>query len=266
MEAKRMEDHTAVLIVSFGTTHLDTLERSILATEDAIADSFHGCQVYRAFLSPTVMRRLKERHGVYVDTVEEALASISRDGHNRVIAQPTLLIGGFEYDLLLKELDTAKNLQISVGRPLLADRADCEKLASIIMEENPLGEKEALVLMGHGTEHKANAIYHLMQEVFESRNYHCLIGTVEGTPSFRDVAERLEEDGTLEARLLPLMFVAGDHAKNDMAGEEDSLLSLVQTKGIRATPIFRGLGESRKVQEIYVAHAWEAFKIPAKKY
>ena len=183
-----------------------------------------------------------------------------------MIAQPTLLIGGFEYDLLLKELDTAKNLQISVGRPLLADRADCEKLASIIMEENPLGEKEALVLMGHGTEHKANAIYHLMQEVFESRNYHCLIGTVEGTPSFRDVAERLEEDGTLEARLLPLMFVAGDHAKNDMAGEEDSLLSLVQTKGIRATPIFRGLGESRKVQEIYVAHAWEAFKIPAKKY
>lgn len=254
-----MENHTAVLIVSFGTTHLDTLERSISATEEAIAASFPGCPVYRAFLSPTVMRRLKERHDITVDAVEETLMRISGDGYRSVVVQPTLLIEGFEYDLLSRQLDTGKGLRIFLGRPLLTDRADCEKLASIIMEENPLGEKEALVLMGHGTEHKANAIYHMMQEVFENRDYHCLIGTVDGTPSFQDVAQRLAVDGTLEARLLPLMFVAGDHAKNDMAGEEDSLLSLVRAKGIGVTPILRGLGESRKVQEIYAAHAWEAF-------
>lgn len=254
-----MENHTAILVVSFGTTHIDTLERSILATEDVIAGSFPECPMYRAFLSPMVIRRLKERHDIYVDTVEEALTRIYGDGYKRVVVQPTLLIEGFEYDLLLKQLDVGKDLRISLGRPLLTDQADCEKLAAIIMEENPLGEKETLVLMGHGTEYKANAIYHMMQEIFEKRNYHCRIGTVYGTPSFQDVAERLAGDGTLEAKLLPLMFVAGDHAKNDMAGEEDSLLSLVRAKGIGATPILRGLGESRKVQEIYAAHVWEAF-------
>lgn len=254
-----MEKPTAVLMVSFGTTHLDTLRRSIIATEDAVADCFQGGQIYRAFLSPAVLRCLRDRHGIYVDTVEKALARICGDGHKRVVVQPTLLIEGTEYDLLLKELDMAQNLRISVGRPLLTDRADCEKLASIIMEENPIGEEEALVLMGHGTEHRANVIYHMMQEVFEDRNYHCLIGTVKGTPSLQDVAERLAGDGTLKVKLLPLMFVAGAHARNDMAGKEDSLLSIMQARNIRATPILRGLGESRKVQEIYAAHAWEAF-------
>ena len=250
---------TAILVVSFGTTHLDTLERSIKATEDVIAESFPEYPVYRAFLSPTVMRRLKERYQLQVDNVTEALNRIVEDGCQQVIIQPTLLLRAIEYELLLRE-SKAAGLLVSMGRPLLENREDCEALVDLLIEENPLEEKEALVLMGHGTEHSANDIYGVLQECFERRSYPCFIGTVDGTPTFADVVEQLKQIGVSKARLLPLMFVAGDHARNDMAGEEDSLLAAVEAEGIQAEPVFHGLGERKRVQKLYVERIEEAMQ------
>lgn len=254
-----MGKDTAILAVSFGTTHLDTLERSIAATERAIAGAFPECPLYRAFLSPMVMKRLRERHGLETDNVAQALARIEGDGYRDVVIQPTLLLRGLEYELLLREAGKT-GLSVAVGRPLLETGADCEELVSIIIEETPLGEREALVLMGHGTEHKADGVYAALQAVFARKGYPCFIGTVYGTPSFGDAVERLVRHGVRRAKLLPLMFVAGDHARNDMAGEGDSLLGAVQEAGIVAEPVFRGLGESRRVQALYVERARAAME------
>lgn len=254
------EKNTAVLVVSFGTTHLDTLERCIQATEKAIGGQFPGCPVYRAFLSGIVMRCLQEKYGMHVDTVTEALEAIRRDGYSRVVIQPTLILGGIEYDLLKSKLSREQGLEIAVGRPLIMDQADCEAMASVIMEENPLDGDEALVLMGHGTEHKANEIYDMMQETFTGRGYRCFLGTVEGIPSFEDAVGLLAESGASRAKLLPLMFVAGDHAKNDMAGDEDSLRTMVEAENIQAVPIIRGLGESAAVQKLYAERARAAME------
>ncbi len=100
-----MEKNTAILAVSFGTTHMDTLERCIAATERAVAEGFRGYPVYRAFLSAMVMGRLKEQHGLQVDNVGEALARIEGDGYGQVAIQPTLLLRGYEYELLAKETE-----------------------------------------------------------------------------------------------------------------------------------------------------------------
>jgi len=242
----------AILVVSFGTTHTDTLNSCISATEKSIAESFPEYPVYRAFLSPTVMRILKEEEGICADTVPQALKRIENDGYDTVIVQPTLLLGGIEYDLLKEEVKTGNHLQIFLGRPLIENRRDCEVLADVIMEENPLDAQKALVLMGHGTEHEANEVYHMLQSIFDEKGYCCLVGTVEGTPSFEDAVEKLVQRSVLRADLLPLMFVAGDHAKNDMAGDEsDSLQALICAEGIEARPILRGLGESRNVRKLY---------------
>lgn len=241
----------AILAVSFGTTHLDTLESCIFATEKRLRENFKEYPFYRAFLSPKIIRRLKENHGIQVDHVGEALKKIEADGFKQVVIQPTLLLRGIEYDVLAEQCELTQ-LKTVIGRPLLENRKDCEILAELIMKENPLMEREALVLMGHGTEHDANQIYHVMQEIFDTKEYPCFLGTVEGTPSFEDAVRRLADSNAVYAKVRPLMLVAGDHARNDMAGNENSLLSMICKAGISADPIFCGLGESAGVQMIYV--------------
>lgn len=254
-------DRTAILVASFGTTHLDALARCIAATEHAIAARFPEHPVYRAFTSGMVIRRLKERHGIAVDTVAEALARMEADGFRRAAVQPTLLLGGIEYEQLAHAAQGRPGLRTAVGRPLLADAADCAAIASILMAENPLRAGDALLLMGHGTEHTANDIYRILQETFDQKGYRAFLGTVEGTPSFADAVSRLSASGATRAKLLPLLFVAGDHAKNDMAGgQEGSFLQRALAAGVQAEPILRGLGESEAVQALYAERAAAALR------
>lgn len=251
----------AILVVSFGTTHPVTFERCIAATERAIAARFPEHPVYRAFTSGVVIRRLKEKRGIAVDTVAEALARIAEDGFTRVAVQPTLILSGIEYEKMRKTIAGYPNMRAATGRPLIGKNEDCAEAAAILMEENPLAPGEALMLMGHGTEHAANDVYRAMQAEFDRGGYRAFIGTVEGTPSFAEAVARLAASGASRARLLPLMFVAGDHAKNDMAGAgEGSLLSLVQQAGIEAEPILRGLGESKAIQSLYATRAEAALR------
>lgn len=252
----------AILVVSFGTTHLDAMESCILSTEKQISAAFAEYPVYRAFLSPTIIRRLKEKQGIQIDNLKEALTRIEEDGYEQVVIQPTLLLRGIEYDLLEKECEKTK-LNTVIGRPLLETEEDCEVLAELLIEENPLKAREALVLMGHGTEHEANRIYCTMQRIFDEKAYPCFLATMDGTPAFEDAVEGLTAWGAAQAKLMPLMFVAGNHAKNDMVGEEGSLLSMVCEAGILAEPVFRGLGERKNVQRLYVErvkHALEEMK------
>ena len=250
---------TAILVVSFGSTHLDTLEKCIVATEQAIASRFPELPLYRAFTSNIVIRRLKEQQDIAVDTVKEALERIKREDITHVVVQPTLILGGIEYDLLKKAAKKVPELQVEIGRPLILNEEDCTAVAQILQDENPLEADETLMLMGHGTEHQANDIYALLQKKLDERNYNCIVGTVEGTPSFKDAVELLKQRGSSHAKLLPLMFVAGDHVKNDMVGnEEDSLLTLVQSAGVKVKPVIRGLGESAAIREAYILRTKEA--------
>lgn len=253
-----MKKSTAILVASFGTTHPDALEKCIAATERAIAEAFPDNRIYRAFTSGMVIRSLKRNNGITVDGVPPALERIRSDGFARAAVQPTLVMGGIEYELLCRLCENAP-LETAVGRPLADSAADARTLADIIMAENPLAPDEALVLMGHGTEHSANRIYAEMQALFEKASYRACVGTVESTPTFADAVDALKKSGAASAKLLPLMFVAGDHAKKDMAGEGGgSLLSLIKAAGINARPILRGLGESPAVRQEYVRRAAEA--------
>lgn len=257
---RKMDKKTAILAVSFGSTHTDTIEKCITQTERKIQQSFPEYPLYRAFLSPRIIQRLKQNHGITVDSVEEALQKMRKDGCQRVAVLPTLLLEGIEYDLLMRKLEKEEKLEYAIARPLLVTEEDCEVLASIIMEENPIRDREALVLMGHGTAHEANQVYMYMQDVFKKRQYPCVMATVEGIPSFSDAVSTLEKSDVSSVKLLPLMFVAGEHAKQDMTNAPESLQRQIEDKNVIAAPIIRGLGESEKVRELFVQRMYEALE------
>lgn len=246
---------TALLVVSFGTTHLDTLEKTIEATERTLAAAFPAYPVYRAFTSGIVRKRLMAQSGIAVDSVEEALARISRDGFEAVLVQPTLLIPGEEYDKLCTAVRTAAGaMHVSVCNPLLSCEKDLDALLALLMQCYPAAEDTVLVLMGHGSEHPANALYLQLAEKMRADSTRALrLCTVEGTPSFEDVVNELTAMTQRSVQLAPLLLVAGDHAKNDMAGTgSESLRSRLEEKGFCVTCCLQGLGELRAVQEMYV--------------
>ena len=246
----------AILAVSFGTTYPDTLEKTIAATEAALAEAYPGWPVYRAFTSGMILKILRQRDGVEIDNVAQAMARLEREGYTQVAVQSTHVMHGEEYEKMLAQLEPYKlTMEIAVGAPLLHAQADYEAVADALLSWLPLpGDGEALVLMGHGTAHFANSAYAQMEHVLQSRCPRIYIATVEGYPTLDSVAEQLARQPEIRRlTLAPFMLVAGDHARNDMAGGEDSWKETLEAKGYEVRCILQGLGECPDIQKLFVA-------------
>ncbi|HJA67584.1 sirohydrochlorin cobaltochelatase [Lachnoclostridium sp. An169] len=251
----------AVLIVSFGTSHLDTMEKTIGKIEEDVSEAFPDRKVYRAFTSGMIIRKLKRTENMQIDTVKEALERMEADGITDVAVQPTHIINGIENDRMMEEIMSAmgKFHRIRVGKPLLSSVDDYKKAIHALMAETVLREGEVLVLMGHGTEHHANAAYPMLEYTFHALGYtQVLVGTVESFPELKNVMTKLEISGKKKVLLMPFMLVAGDHAKNDMAGEEDSWKSELEAAGYEVRAMLKGLGEFEGIRRIFLEHIREA--------
>lgn len=256
----------ALLVVSFGTSYQDTLEKTIRAIERDLSEAFPDRELRRAFTSGMIRRKLWNRDGMKVDGVVEALQELHIKGYEDILIQPTHMINGSEFEKMMSEVNLYSDQfpVLQVGTPLLTDHEDYLKLAEAIMEEMPeFLFDEALVLMGHGTKHHANPAYPAMEYVFHSLGYsNVFVGTVEGYPLIKDVIHRL--DGHLNARrvfLAPMMVVSGDHARKDMIGEEpDSWANQLMDHDYEPVPILRGLGEYASVRRLFVEHAQNALE------
>lgn len=247
----------AILVVSFGTTKDETRKKNIDAIEQEIQSHFPEYEVRRAFTSNIVIRRLAQR-GIVVETVDQALERLKLDGFESVTILPTHLLPGEEYDKLqsLAEPYTGSFQQLKVAKPLLYDTEDLKEVAEFIKETYPMGEKEALVLMGHGTGHFANHIYPAMDYILKSSGMpNAFVATVEGYPEFTDVLEAVKAGGFTAVTLVPLMLVAGDHAMNDMAGDEkESWKNQCACAGMQVKCVLTGLGESPRIRKRYLRH------------
>ena len=255
-----------ILAASFGTTHLDTLEKTIQATEDDLAAAFPGTKVYRAFTSGKVRARLKDKYDIHVDSVSEALARMREDGVDQALVQTTLLLPGVEYDLLRRDvLMGAGKIKTALGLPLLWDDGDLSAMADILADAYQVEEDQVLLLMGHGSSHTANDLYIRLLQHMEARGGQMALCTVEGTPDFEAAIESLKAQPRRRVRLAPLLLVAGDHAKNDMAGDEpDSLRCRLEAAGFQVSCDVRGLGELPAVRERLVRRAklaWETIPL-----
>ena len=252
-----------ILVVSFGTSHIDTMEKTITVIEQDIARQFPEWSVYRAFTSRMIVRKLKRTENMEIDTVEEALRRMVADGISEVIVQPTHIINGIENDRMMEDLMEHMSLfrKIRVGKPLLSSVDDYKKAIHAVMSEVGLETGEMLVLMGHGTDHHANAAYPTLEYTFHALGYNqVLVGTVESFPELKNVMAKLEIAEKKKIALMPFMLVAGDHAKNDMAGEEDSWKTELEDAGYAVRVILKGLGEFEGIRKIFLEHIEETME------
>ena len=251
---------TELLVVSFGTSYNDTRRLTIGAIEDSLEQAFPDYGVRRAFTSQMIINRMKERDGIEIDNVTQALERAADNGVQTLIIQPTHLMNGLEYQDLADEADKYRDAfpRMALGEPLLTSEEDYQKVMEAVAEateEYDDGET-AVCLMGHGTEAESNAVYTKLQETFKDAGYdNYFVGTVEAQPGLEDVLNAVQEGEYRRVVLRPLMIVAGDHANNDMAGDEEgSWKYAFETAGYEVETVLEGLGQLPAIQELFADH------------
>lgn len=258
---KRMTGETkkAILAVSFGTSHNDTRKLTIDAIEDDMRTAFPDYKLYRAWTSKMIIKKVNTRDHVSIHTVKEAMEQMKLDGITDVLVQPTHVINGIENELMKEDALTFREYfhSISFGDPLLTSEQDSLNVIQAVAEEfSSLQQDEVLVLMGHGTTHYANAIYAALDYTFKDFGYkNIFLGTVEAYPSMETLLKMVKEYNPKKVILAPFMIVAGDHAKNDMTGDNpESWYNQFQAAGFQTEAVVKGLGEYAGIRRILVNH------------
>ncbi|WP_408609388.1 MULTISPECIES: sirohydrochlorin cobaltochelatase [Lachnospiraceae] len=277
-----------LLVVSFGTSFNDSRVADIKGIEDALAEANPDWSVRRAFTAQIIINHIQARDSEAIDNMDQALDRAVANGVKNLVVQPTHLMHGAEYDELMEAVDAYKDKfeSVKVAEPLLGEvgadasavNADKKAVAEAITAEAVKtagfdtldAAKEdgvAFVFMGHGTSHTAKVSYSQMQAQMKDLGYeNVFIGTVEGEPedtACENVINAVAEAGYTKVVLRPLMVVAGDHANNDMAGDDDdSWKSMFNASGKFESVDCQiaGLGEIEAIQNLYVAHTAEAMK------
>ncbi len=253
-----------LLVVSFGTSFNDSRRLTIGAIEDKLEAAFPDYSVRRGFTSQIIIDHVKKRDDETIDNVTEALDRAVDNGVKTLVVQPTHLMDGLEYQDLADELAQNSDAfeKVVIGKPLLTSDEDYDKVVTAITDATKEYDdgKTAICFMGHGTEADSNEVYAKMQEKLTAAGFdNYYVGTVEATPSLDDVVAAVKEGDYEKVVLRPLMVVAGDHANNDMAGDEDgSWKDTFEKEGYEVECVVEGLGQLEAIQDIYVAHAQEA--------
>ena len=238
---------SAIILVSFGTSHNSAREKTINVLEADIKRDYSGYDVFTVFTSPTIRRILKNRDNIVYNDLETMFGILKDRGYKNVICQPTYIIKGFEYDNMRLTAEKYANDfdSVKIGLPLLSDIEDYNEVIDALSIDS---DDEAYVLIGHGTAHEANMTYAALEDRFRKRGYgNVYISTIEGDQDIRVIYKTVN--------LIPLMFVAGDHAVNDIAGDKaDSYKSVFKQSGCSVRIVLKGLGEYETIRKIYLKH------------
>ncbi|MEA5143615.1 MAG: sirohydrochlorin cobaltochelatase [Oscillibacter sp.] len=260
-ETKSTYPNPVLLVVSFGTSYNDSRDVTIGAVESALRTAYPDYEVRQAFTSQTIIDILAKRDNLHIDNVTQAMEKMAAQGVKQVVIQPTTVMSGFEYSDMVKEVSafSEKFESLSIGMPLLSSDNDYTRLAKEITGGTAQYDQAgtAVVFMGHGTGSDANSTYTKLQQTLASQGHsRYFIGTVEATPTLADVMADVKASGATKVVLLPLMIVAGDHANNDMAGNEpDSWKMQFKSAGYDVECVIKGLAQMYGVRQMFVDHA-----------
>ena len=267
---QNLPNKDAMVVMSFGTTYKDTRAKTIDATVDAIKAAHPNTKVVTAFTSHIIRDRIQQKEGITYPTPEEALAELKKDGYTRVALASLDVIPGMEYNYDaavynlykndFKKMTLGTSLMYWMGQENQTDQV-IETLKAVQSQFPKLGKEDGLLIMAHGTPDPSNAYYSVIQDRIHTLGMkNVFIYTVEGTPNLEQVIPQLKLHGIKHVTLMPFMMVAGDHANNDMAGNEpDSHKSILEKEGFKVDTYIHGLGENQNIRNLFVERANEAW-------
>ena len=267
---QNLPNKDAMVVMSFGTTYKDTRMKTIDATVDAIKAAHPNTKVITAFTSHIIRDRIQQKEGITYPTPEEALAELKKDGYTRVALASLDVIPGMEYNYDaavynlykndFKKMTLGTSLMYWMGQENQTDQV-IETLKAVQSQFPKLGKEDGLLIMAHGPPDPSNAYYSVIQDRIHTLGMkNVFIYTVEGTPNLEQVIPQLKLHGIKHVTLMPFMMVAGDHANNDMAGNEpDSHKSILEKEGFKVDTYIHGLGENQNIRNLFVERANEAW-------
>lgn len=236
----------AILVTSFGTSHKDTREKCLDVIENEVREKYGNEKVERAYTSGVIRRIVEKKEGIHIYDQKEGLEALKNKGYDEIITMSLHILGGIEYSKLSNEYG-------KVTQPLLTTDEDYGKIVNN-EKFNDLEGNDAIIFMGHGSESAADVTYQKLQEEYiKAGKNNIFIATVEGKVTIEDVIEKLKKTDYKKILLKPFMIVAGDHAKNDMASdEEDSWKTVLQNEGYEVTPVLKGMGEYKFIRDMFM--------------
>ncbi len=249
-------DKLAILIVHFGTSHVDAREKSLDTFTKEVQAHYPDINVFEAYSSRIVLRILKKR-GIYKFNPEEMLMKLYLEGYTHVVIQTTAIIHGTEMASLRHDMFRMKKFfkEIRLGKPLLYSVEDAQKTVDILAKNR--SDNKVYLFGGHGTYHPITASYAMVDYMFKDKGYdNIFVSTVEGYPTFEGTLEKLKATNKKDICIVPFMFVAGEHAKNDL--KEDWKKEL-EKEGFNITLEMKGLGENPEIRQILLDHLDFAF-------
>jgi len=275
------KENPAILLVVFGTSYPEA-QAAYKNIEELYQEQFPDAEIRIAFTSDYIRRKLLERDNISVDNPLTGLAHLNDEGYVNVVVQSLHVIPGEEFHDLANIVESVKGIDgkfgfknLVLGTPLLMSMEDYRNVSKALADQfdqkttganrtpqsSPRDpEQMAVVFMGHGTEHPANSAYPQMAGILAKDYQNVFLGTVEGYPAYDDVLASLKESGVKKVRLMPFMVVAGDHALNDLTGNEsESWKSMLEKEGFETDFNLKGMGENDGIAEIFVEHTKEAF-------
>ena len=255
-----------ILLVAFGTT-VPEAQISFDNIEQSVKKGLPGVPVYWSYTSRIIIKKMA-KEGKQLATPTEGLAKMMRENFTHVVVQSLHTIPGAEFHGMLKNVHKFAGMdkgikKVLVGYPLMATSEDVQRVAEAIIQVIPKErkQKDGVVLMGHGTHHPANVYYAALAYHLQKLDPNVFVGTVEGWPEIDDIKADLKKRRIKRVYLMPFMSVAGDHARNDMAGPAaDSWKSILEKEGINCVVVLKGTAEFQEFVDIWVDHLRAAFE------
>ena len=249
-------EKTGILLVHYGTSNDKSRAQTIDKLNSRVAETFPDCAVVEAYSAPSVIKTLAKR-GIKKLYISQALDSLKALGCNKLVVQSTMLLDGVMTEMLRTEVGKVKNdfRAVSVVRPLLYSVDDCRTMIemltkSLLADKSVATKKSQVVLVGHGSESPANAMYSQIDYLLKAEgksSWH--VGTIEGFPKIENVEQQLKNSKNKNVILVPLLYIAGNHQKEDIDGVWKTQL---QTKGYHVDVFGKGIGEMTEIQNMII--------------
>lgn len=250
-------EKTGILLVHYGTSNDKSRAQTIDKLNSRVAETFPDCAVVEAYSAPSVIKTLAKR-GIKKLYISQALDSLKALGCNKLVVQSTMLLDGVMTEMLRTEVGKVKNdfRAVSVVRPLLYSVDDCRTMIemltkSLLADKSVATKKSQVVLVGHGSDSPANAMYSQIDYLLKAEgksSWH--VGTIEVFPKIENVEQQLKNSKNKNVILVPLLYIAGNHQKDDIDGVWKTQL---QTKGYHVDVLGKGLGEMAEIQDMIIA-------------